>query len=159
MIATKEPQIIDAINRREGIVYLKAMNRSEDDIEKTVKFDVEMYTLEPIFYEKNMRFDKINEFDEVYTEYRTVNVVQNQFRFIGKKQAIYKMNTFYSVIGNVTPEQYDDVLIQQIDYVNKRVLTGNEIQKDIYFWNLTELDLEKVTEQEINILTSPQIQE
>jgi hypothetical protein len=69
------------------------------------------------------------------------------------------MNTFYSVIGNVTPEQYDDVLIQQIDYVNKRVLTGNEIQKDIYFWNLTELDLEKVTEQEINILTSPQIQE
>jgi hypothetical protein len=46
MIRTKQPQVIDAMNRRDGIVYIKALNRTENEQAQTVSFDVELYTLE-----------------------------------------------------------------------------------------------------------------
>jgi hypothetical protein len=37
-------------------------------------------------------------------------------------------------------------------------LTGNEIQKDIYFWNLTASDLENVTDEQLTELLAVSIE-
>ena len=158
MIRTKQPQIIDAMNRREGIVYIKALNRTENEHAQTVSFEIEMYILKSVAKEETVRIDKENEAGEMYTSYERKIVTRNEWVFIGRRQAIYRMSTFYSIIGNVTPAQYDDVLIEQIDYINSRPLTGNEIQKDIYFWNLTASDLEKVTDEQLTELLTPSIE-
>lgn len=158
MIRTKQPQVIDAMNRREGIVYIKALNRRENEQAQTVTFDVELYTLETVTKEEpvNVEVGTNDEGGKIY-EVQMLNVTRPYFKLINRREAVYRMSTFYALIGNVTPAQYDQVLISQIEYVNSRPLTGNEIQKDIYFWNLTAADLEDVTPQEIEALLTPTI--
>lgn len=158
MIRTKQPQVIDAMNRRSGIVYIKACNRTENEQAQTVTFDVELYTLEVASKEETVSVTHTNENGEQYVAFEQATVNRPYFKLINRRQAIYRMSTFYSMIGNVTPDQYDQVLMSQIEYVNSRPLTGNEIQKDIYFWNLTAADLEDVTPQEIETLLTPTIQ-
>lgn len=157
MIRTKLPQVIDAMNRREGIVYIKACNRTENEHEQTVKFDVELYTLEVASKVETVEVQGTNENGEPFTAFEQATVNRPYFKLINRRQAIYRMSTFYSMIGNVTPDQYDSILMQQIEYVNSRPLTGNEIQKDIYFWNLTASDLQDVTAEEIETLLTPTI--
>lgn len=153
MIRTKQPQVIDAMNRREGIVYIKALNRTENEQAQTVSFDVELYTIE-----STTKVEPVNvvvgqnEEGGNIVEVQERNVTRPYFNLINRRKAVYRMSTFYAMIGNVTPEQYDNVLIAQIEYVNSRPLTGNEIQKDIYFWDLTASDLENVTNEEITDL-------
>ena len=153
MIRTKQPQVIDAMNRREGIVYIKALNRTENEQAQTVSFDVELYTIE-----STTKVEPVNvvvgqnEEGGNIVEVQERNITRPYFNLINRRKAVYRMSTFYAMIGNVTPEQYDNVLIQQIEYVNSRPLTGNEIQKDIYFWGLTASDLENVTTEEITDL-------
>lgn len=157
MIRTKQPQVIDAMNRRNGIVYIKACNRTENEQAQTVTFDVELYTLEVASKEETVEVTHTNENGEQYVAFEQAIVNRPYFKLINRRQAIYRMSTFYSMIGNVTPDQYDQVLMSQIEYVNSRPLTGNEIQKDIYFWNLTAADLENVTAEEIETLLTPTI--
>lgn len=157
MIRTIQPQVIDAMNRRDGIVYIKACNRTENEQAQTVTFDVELYTLEVASKVETVEVMRTNENGEQYIAFEQATVNRPYFKLINRRQAIYRMSTFYAMIGNVTPDQYDSVLMQQIEYVNSRPLTGNEIQKDIYFWNLTAADLEDVTQQEIEILLTPTI--
>ena len=158
MIRTKQPQVIDAMNRCNGIVYIKALNRTENEQAQTVSFDVELYTLESATAEEpvNVEVGTNEEGNPIY-EVQLRNVTRPYFNLINRRKAVYRMATFYAMIGNVTPDQYDNVLIQQIEYVNSRPLTGNEIQKDIYFWNLTAADLQDVTPQEIETLLTPTI--
>ena len=159
MIRTKQPQVIDAMNRRSGIVYIKALNRTENEQAQTVSFDVELYTLEittkiePV----NVIVGQNEEGGNI-VEVQERNVTRPYLNLINRRKAVYRMSTFYAMIGNVTPEQYDNVLMAQIEYVNSRPLTGNEIQKDIYFWNLTAADLENVTNEEITTLLLPTIE-
>ena len=158
MIRTIQPQVIVAMNRREGIVYIKACNRTENKQAQTVSFDVELYTLESTTKVEpvNVEVGTNEEGGKIY-EAQQLNVTRPYFKLINRRQAVYRMSTFYAMIGNVTPDQYDTVLMQQIEYVNSRPLTGNEIQKDIYFWNLTASDLENVTQAEIDTLLLPTI--
>ena len=158
MIRTIEPQVIDAMNRREGIVYIKALNRTENEQAQTVSFDVELYTIESTTKAEpvNVVIGQNEEGGDI-VEVQMRDVTRPYFQLINRRKAVYRMSTFYAMIGNVTPEQYDNVLIQQIEYVNSRPLTGNEIQKDIYFWNLTASDLENVSQAEIEALLTPTI--
>ena len=159
MIRTKQPQVIDAMNRKTGIVYIKACNRTENEQAQTVSFDVELYTIE-----STTKIEPVNvivgqnEEGGNIVEVQERNVTRPYFNLINRRKAVYRMSTFYAMIGNVTPEQYDNVLIAQIEYVNSRPLTGNEIQKDIYFWNLTAADLENVSNEEIAVLLTPTIE-
>ena len=159
MIRTKQPQVIDAMNRRSGIVYIKALNRTENEQAQTVSFDVELYTLESATTEEpvNVEVGTNEEGNPIY-EVQLRNVTRPYFNLINRRKAVYRMSTFYAMIGNVTPAQYDQVLISQIEYVNSRPLTGNEIQKDIYFWNLTAADLENVTEEQLTELLAVSIE-
>ena len=159
MIRTKQPQVIDAMNRKNGIVYIRACNRAENEQAQTVSFDVELYALE-----STTKIEPVNvivgqnEEGGNIVEVQERNVTRPYFNLINRRKAVYRMSTFYAMIGNVTPEQYDNVLMAQIEYVNSRPLTGNEIQKDIYFWNLTASDLENVTNEEITTLLLPTIE-
>lgn len=159
MIRTIQPQVIDAMNRRDGIVYIKACNRTENEQAQTVSFDVELYTLETVTKQEpvNIEVGTNEEGGKVY-DVQMLDVTRPYFNLINRRKAVYRMATFYSMIGNVTPDQYDNVLIQQIEYVNSRPLTGNEIQKDIYFWNLTAADLENVTDEQLTELLTPSIE-
>ena len=153
MIRTKQPQVIDAMNRRSGIVYIKALNRTENEQAQTVSFDVELYTIESTTKVEpvNVVIGQNEEGGDI-VEVQNLSVTRPYFQLINRRKAVYRMSTFYAMIGNVTPDQYDNVLIQQIEYVNSRPLTGNEIQKDIYFWNLTASDLENVTNEQVESL-------
>lgn len=159
MIRTKQQQVIDAMNRKSGIVYIKALNRTENEQAQTVSFDVELYTIE-----STTKIEPVNvivgqnEEGGNIVEVQERNVTRPYLNLINRRKAVYRMSTFYAMIGNVTPEQYDAVLMAQIEYVNSRPLTGNEIQKDIYFWNLTSADLENVTTEEITALLLPTIE-
>ncbi len=158
MIRTKQPQVIDAMNRREGIVYIKALNRRENEQAQTVTFDIELYTLETVTKQESVNVEiGTNEEGNPIYDVQMLNVTRPYFNLINRREAVYRMSTFYNVIGNVTPSQYDSVLIAQIAYVNSRPLTGNEIQKDIYFWNLTASDLENVTEEQLTELLTHSI--
>ena len=153
MIRTIQPQVIDAMNRRSGIVYIKALNRTENEQAQTVSFDVELYTIESTTKVEpvNVVIGQNEEGGDI-VEVQNLNVTRPYFQLINRRKAVYRMSTFYAMIGNVTPDQYDNVLIQQIEYVNSRPLTGKEIQKDIYFWNLTASDLENVTNEQVESL-------
>lgn len=159
MIRTKQPQVIDAMNRREGIVYIKALNRTENEQAQTVSFDVELYTIE-----STTKVEPVNvivgqnEEGGNIVEVQERNITRPYFNLINRRKAVYRMSTFYAMIGNVTPKQYDNVLISQIEYVNSRPLTGSEIQKDIYFWDLTASDLENVTEEQLTELLAVSIE-
>lgn len=159
MIRTIEPQVIDAMNRRSGIVYIKALNRTENEQAQTVSFDVELYTLESATAEEpvNVEVGTNEEGNPIY-EVQLRNVTRPYFNLINRRKAVYRMSTFYAMIGNVTPAQYDSVLMSQIEYVNSRPITGNEIQKDIYFWNLTASDLENVTDEQLTELLAVSIE-
>lgn len=159
MIRTIQPQVIDAMNRRNGVVYIKACNRRENESDQTVRFDVELYTLETASKVETIEVTNTNENGEQYISFEQATVNRHYFKLINRREAVYRMSTFYTMIGNITPAQYDNVLIAQIEYVNSRPLTGNEIQKDIYFWDLTAADLENVTPEEIADLLTPTIVE
>lgn len=162
MIRTKEPQVVDAMNRESAVVYMEACNRRESKEAQTVTFDVFMYTIETVTRVESVPTYKtrIDENGDTvnYVEFENKSVTRPFLKIISKRDAIYKMSTFYGAVGNPTPSQYDDVMIDQIAFINSKVWDGSEVQK-VYFWELTASDVEKVTEQEINVLTSPQIQE
>jgi hypothetical protein len=152
MIRTKEPQVVDAMNRESAVVYMEACNRRESKEAQTVTFDVFMYTIETVTRVESVPTYKtrIDENGDTvnYVEFENKSVTRPFLKIISKRDAIYKMSTFYGAVGNPTPSQY----------INSKVWDGSEVQK-VYFWELTASDVEKVTEQEINVLTSPQIQE
>jgi hypothetical protein len=155
MIRTKQPQVVDAMNRESAVVYMEACNRRESKEAQTVTFDVFMYTIESVTRIESVPTYKtrIDENGDTvnYVEFENKAVTQPVKRIISKREAVYKMSTFYGAVGNPTPSQYDDVMIAQIAFINSKVWDGSEVQK-IYFWNLTASDVEKVSAEEMQEL-------
>ena len=153
MIRTKQPQVLDALNRISAVAYMEAENRREPDgvvIFDTVfkVLDIELrQTIENVVVGQNEEGGDI-------IEQQTKTFAHPYFKTIYTREARYKKSTFYGAVGNPAPSQYDDVMIAQIAYVNSKVWTGNELQK-VYYWDLTATDLEKVTEAEIATLLTP----
>ncbi len=154
MIRTKKPQVTDAMNRQQHVVYMEAANRRESKEAQTVTFDVLMYTIEAITKVEGVNVLKQHEDGSEYYEVEQRNVTRKYLRIISKRDATYKMSTFYGVVGNPTPDQYDDAMIAQIAFINSRTWTGDEAMK-VYYWNLTASDVEKVSDEELaNLLRS-----
>jgi hypothetical protein len=159
MIRTKQPQVVDAMNRESAVVYMEACNRRESKEAQTVTFDVFMYTIESVTRVENVNILKTRLDGETgetvnYYEAEERNVTRPFLKIISKRDAIYKMSTFYGAVGNPTPSQYDDVMIAQIAFINSKVWDGTEAQK-VYFWELTASDVEKLTADEMQNLLSP----
>lgn len=153
MIRTKQPQVLDALNRVSAVAYIEAENRREPD--GVVIFDTVFKVLD---IELRQKIENVvvgqNEEGGDIIEQQVKTFAHPQFKTLFTREARYKKSTFYSAVGNPSPSQYDDVMIAQIAYVNSKVWTGNELQK-VYYWELTANDLEKVTEQEIATLLTP----
>jgi hypothetical protein len=157
MIRTKQPQVVDAMNRESAVIYMKADNKRESVENQTVMFDVFMYSIDTVTRVESVNVSYQNENDETYYVSEQRTVTRPYLKLISKRDAIYKMSTFYGAVGNPTPSQYDDVMIAQIDFINSKVWDGTEAQK-VYFWNLTAADVEKVTAEEMETLLTPTVE-
>ena len=153
MIRTIQPQVLDALNRVSAVAYIEAENRREPD--GVVIFDTVFKVLD-VEYRQTIENVVVGQNEEGgdIIEQQTKTFAHPYFKTIYTREARYKKSTFYGVVGNPSPSQYDDVMIAQIAFVNGKVWTGNELQK-VYYWELTANDLEKVTEQEIATLLTP----
>ena len=153
MIRTKQPQVLDALNRISAVAYMEAENRREPD--GVVIFDTVFKVLD-IEYRQTIENVVVSQNEEGgdIIEQQTKTFAHPYFKTIYTREARYKKSTFYGAIGNPAPSQYDDVMIAQIVYVNSKAWTGNELQK-VYYWDLTATDLEKVTDEEVAQLLTP----
>ena len=154
MIRTKQPQVLDALNRISAVAYMEAENRREPD--GVVIFDTVFKVLDVVHeLGKVPIVTGTNEEGGDIIEFQTKMFAKPYFKTIYTREARYKKSTFYGpYINNPNPSQYDDVMIAQIEFTNNRDWTGNELQK-VYYWDLTATDLEKVTEEEVAQLLTP----
>jgi hypothetical protein len=98
MIRTKEPQVVDAMNRESAVVYMEACNRRESKEAQTVTFDVFMYTIESVTRVENVNVLKTRLDGETgetvnYYEAEERTVTRPFLKIISKRDAIYKMST------------------------------------------------------------------
>ena len=122
MIKSKEPQLIDAQNQIESIVFMGMGPAIHDRKTGVRKFNITTYV------------EAINEQGETV------------LHGIKENMAIFKESTFISLWGHLTfsefESQVDQFMIEQIDYINKYTWTGEEAQPKVRFWNLTTEDME-----------------
>lgn len=149
MIRSKKIEKIDDLRRKVGVVYLEVMNRQEDDLNKTISFDVVFRTPKKIVQEmpaqRTITREDGSEFVESFIgEFERTVLVEYR-----REKATYRTEKFYENMCSVTPEQYDQILISEIDRLNKLTPTGNEIQTDFFFYEWTKDDLEIVSEEEL----------
>lgn len=162
MIRTKQSQSINPRLRQSGIVYINAVNQFYNSKRNTVEFDIEQSILIPVT-KQELAFVLDENGQKTVDEsgkFVTVNVnrVYPTFRLFSTEKAIFKKETFFSQIGAITPEQFDENLIAQIAYVNSKEWTGTEIMQTFY-WNLGINDMEIVTTQQLQELLTPYILE
>jgi len=124
MIKTKNPVVVDAQNGTEATVFFR-VNRSINDLENGLRvFNVVLSTI--VLNEKG---------ENVLTDFR-------------ENKAYFKEETFLSLFGTKTLAEFggevDQLLIDQIDYINSYEWQGDEAQSKVRYWDLTSDDLEIV---------------
>lgn len=154
MIRSKQPVIIDALRRKIGVPYVHARRRKEDEVSGTVSFDIVFSTLEKTVRQMPVQVERTAEDGSKYVESFIGNVEETFLKEYRTEKAIFRTSKFYSTpeLVNATPEQFDQILISEIDRLNKLTPTGNEIQPDFYFYEWTSEDLEIVPEEFLNQL-------
>ena len=122
MIKTKEPQLIDAQNKVGAIVYLQVTHEFKSHQEQLRKFTITTLI------------------EQVNKEGQTVLLP------IKENIAIFKESTFIEQWGAFTLSDFnkkiDTFLIEQVEYINTYVWTGEESQEPVRFWDLKAEDLE-----------------
>lgn len=155
MIVTLKPQVIDAQNRIESVVYMRVANQRENIASKTVEFDVELRALvTDVYVEERAKLNEsggliLDENGRPKTE--RVTVEKTTLELVRKQVASFKADTFYGKIGKLSPEEYDKAFIKQIEYLNSRPET-DPFHKKKYFWNLTAKDVKIISEDEAKAL-------
>ncbi len=161
MIRSKLPVEYNPMRRKSGVLYLQACNKKEDQESGTVEFTIRIFTLETVVQLLPVQREVTNEDGSKFVESFMANVQKTFLKELPSEKAIFRFSTFYNIeeLRSLTPDQYDQALIQQIDRVNKLTPTGNEIQKDFFFFDWTASDLEIVTGQQLIELLTPVIVE
>lgn len=157
MIRSKHPEIIDALRRKVGVVYLEVMNRQEDDLNKTISFDVVFKTPKTIVQQMPAQRTIPREDGTEFVESFIADVETTVLVEYRREKATYKTAKFYENMASVTPGQYDETLISEIDRVNKLTPTGNEVQTEFFYYEWTSEDLEIVSEQELIEMQTPKL--
>jgi len=125
MIRTKTAQVIDAQNGHSDIVYFMVTGEVKDYTNNTIKFTI---------------LSSVEAKDEKGNDC---------FHGFKENQAVFKLTTFHSLFGSLTFDEYeatkDQLLINQIDYINKHTWTGNEPMAKNSYWDLVKTDLEIVS--------------
>jgi hypothetical protein len=124
MIKTKIPVIVDAQNGTEATVFFR-VNRDTTDRENNL-----------VVFNLVLSYITTNEKGEnVLTDFR-------------ENKAYFKRSTFKALFGEKTFNQFEDeidqLIIDQIAYINTYEWIGNEAQAKVKYWNLKAEDLEIV---------------
>lgn len=160
MIVTLKPQVIDAQNRIESIIYLRVLNQKENTLNKTVEFDVETRALVTETSQEDRA--KLNETGGFILDengrpvVNRVTVEKTTLELVRTQKAVFKADTFYSKIGKLYPDEYDKAFIFQIEYLNSRPET-DPFHKKKYFWNLTSKDVKIISEEEVKALITTKV--
>lgn len=160
MIVTLKPQVIDAQNRIESVVYIRVLNQRENTLSKTVEFDVETRALVTTTHEEDIA--QLNETGGFVLDkegkplMKRVTVEKTTLELVRKQVATFKADTFYSKIGKLSPDEYDQAFIKQLEYLNSRPET-DPFHKKKYFWNLTAKDVKIISEDEVNKLVTTKV--
>jgi hypothetical protein len=158
MIRTKQPQVLDAMNRITSIVYMEAKNMTENDDNGTVTFrtvlKIIVNKIKTIQVAKTLQ----NELNEDYIVFENEEWVFPEFHEFLGRDSVYKITTFDSLFNSLTRAQFksqkDNLMIQEVNTVNNTIC--NPIEKNCnYFWYLTTNDMEVVTQQELDELLEP----
>jgi hypothetical protein len=155
MIRTKQPQVLDAMNRITSIVYMDVSGPDARE-QGIVKFNVNFHVID-IEYKTEIEMrpnGDLNELGEQILASTLVTYAKPFFKTVHSREVKYRDAVYYDVVGNPKPNQFDALMITQIEYVNSRVWTGNELQQ-LYFWELTANDLEIVTQEQLDLLLTP----
>jgi hypothetical protein len=158
MIRTKQPQVLDAMNRITSVVYMEAKNMTENDDNGTVTFrtvlKIIVNKIKTIQVAKTLQ----NELNEDYIVFENEEWVFPEFHEFLGRDSVYKMTTFDTLFNPLTRAQFksqkDNLMIQEVHNVNNTIC--NPIEKNCnYFWYLQANDMEVVTQEEIDELLAP----
>jgi hypothetical protein len=158
MIRTKQPQLLDAMNRVTSVVYMEAKNMNENDDNGTVTFrtvlNIIVNEIRNITVEKTLQ----NELGEDYIVFENEYWVFPKFKEFLGRDSVYKMTTFDALFNNLTRSQFKSqknlLMIQEIHIVNNKICNPLETNCN-YFWYLQANDMEVVTQEEIDELLAP----
>jgi hypothetical protein len=167
MIVTIERQEVDKENRLTDFVYMEVMDIKTNRRLKTVTVEIEQYLLREIETLGMVdRIGKKQDYTEagtpIFTDYVYQEegiIIKPEFILRKKREAIFKEETFYKHFGFLTPDQYDAALITQIDFINRYQPHGNELQKELFYWELKAQDMKILTPGEIAELLKPRNKE
>jgi hypothetical protein len=155
MIRTKQPQVISGRNRLNAVVYIDVKGpdaTATDIVTFNMGFHILLTSYETVI---EMRPNgEVNEEGNPIMVSTEVTYAKPYLKLVDNEVAKYKKSTYYGAVGNPSYTDFDQVMISQIEYVNSRTWTGNELQQ-VYFWNLTASDLEVVSEAELAALLTP----
>lgn len=160
LVRTKQPQVLDAINRITKTVYMEAINQSFQDeaTPKTVTFQT---VLKIIVDEiKNISVPKTlqNELGEDYIVFENEQWIYPRFQEILRRDSVYTQTTFRTNFGTLPYNDFDankaNLMIQEVHVVNNKVCDPLEVACN-YFWYLQASDMKVVEESEIEQLLTP----
>lgn len=165
MIVTLEQQELDKQLRFSDFLYMDVEKMEILKSEGLVKFFINQYILIDMEYIDDI--EKVG-FKTDYTEagvpvpseyiYKEKGIlIRPTFVVWKKREAIFKLSTYMEKIGHVDPSDYDRVLIEQIDFVNKLEQKPGRIQRDLYYFELTASDMKILTAEDIQTLTAPRV--
>jgi hypothetical protein len=155
MIRTKQPQVLDAMNRITSVVYMEAKNMTENDDNGTVTFrtvlKIIVNKIKTIQVAKTLQ----NELNEDYIVFENEDWVFPEFHEFLGRDSVYKMTTFDALFNPLTRAQFksqkDNLMIQEVHTVNNKICNPLEVNCN-YFWYLQANDMEVVTQEEIDEL-------
>lgn len=158
MIRTKVAQVIDAKNRLDGVVYMCAKNREENDDAKIVTYETYMYILVNVIKPKQVEVINQNELGEDYIEFVTELWVYPELKQVGYNIVSYKFETFFTAFATINQADFktqtDQLMINEINLVNQSICNPKEKQCN-YYWYLQTSDLEVVSDTELEEIKEP----
>lgn len=165
MIGTVEKILIDSEARLIDFLFMQVGDMRTNRKDGLVSFEIEQFLIkdfevEEIINTPKKRTDYTEEgepFEVGYIEQSKGVVIYPKLVSRKKREAILKEATFYKRFGSITPEDYDSVLINQIDWINSYEPSGNEIQSELFYWNLKATDLKIITAEDLKELLKPRI--
>lgn len=158
MVVTKEPQLIDPILRISEVVYMSARNQLIDKERETVTFEIHMFCIKNV-----LRKEKVTSFDEdgnlIRNEDFTPKLTEIEFSepklaLFSKRNAEIKLSTFNKLFSNLKDDQWDDVLLRQIDYLNS-LEWKNKSTPPPYYWNLKSKDMKVLSDSQMLEILKP----
>lgn len=149
MIVTKEPQLIDAKNGIEGIVFIRVANVTT--VANEVQSNIELFTID--YNESQVEKAILDEDGHItfgengmpVTEIKTL-LVPN-VKMIGKETAIFKEETFLSKVGHLKSDEFDKAFIKQMEFVNS-FDWETAGKTPVRYWKLKAKDVKIISDEE-----------